>query len=85
MAKGDHIYVWRAGYTHHGIDSGNSTIIHYSGEVSQKPCAAAKKMILDEFADNAVLYAREYINCNPPDVVIRRAESRLKKQDTIYI
>lgn len=34
MARGDHIYVkrWRGAYFHHGIDIGDGTVIHFSGE-----------------------------------------------------
>lgn len=34
MARGDHIRVRRAGgmYSHHGIDLGDGTVIHFSGE-----------------------------------------------------
>jgi Lecithin retinol acyltransferase len=36
MARGDHIYVHRLGYTHHGINCGDGTVIHYTDEVGQK-------------------------------------------------
>lgn len=29
--EGDHIYVRRTGYTHHGLYLGDSTVIQYSG------------------------------------------------------
>lgn len=29
MQKGDHLYVSRGLYTHHGIDCGDGTVIHY--------------------------------------------------------
>ncbi len=34
MARGDHIYVcrWKGCYTHHGIDLGDGTVVHFSGE-----------------------------------------------------
>jgi hypothetical protein len=33
MAKADHIHVHRLGYAHRGIDMGDGTAIHYTGEV----------------------------------------------------
>jgi Lecithin retinol acyltransferase len=35
MARGNHTYVRRLGYTHHGIDCGNATGVHYTGDVGQ--------------------------------------------------
>ncbi|HRT20579.1 MAG TPA: lecithin retinol acyltransferase family protein, partial [Candidatus Hydrogenedentes bacterium] len=31
MARGDHIKVRRFLYSHHGIDCGDGTVIHYTG------------------------------------------------------
>ena len=40
MARGDHIYVYRYfpgfQYTHHGIDCGDGTVIHYSEEIIER-------------------------------------------------
>lgn len=43
MTKADHIYVHRLGYTHHGIDMGDGTVIHYTGEVGRKQAAAVRR------------------------------------------
>ena len=35
--KGDHIFIFRAGYTHHGIDMGDGTVAHWGlPEASEK-------------------------------------------------
>ncbi|MEH2381540.1 MAG: lecithin retinol acyltransferase family protein [Nostoc sp.] len=77
MAKGDHIYVsfWIDGnpLTHHGIDSGNDTVIHYDGK---KICRVSKT----EFAKGKTIYTKEYGNCDPPDVVLQRAKYNLYEE-----
>ncbi len=79
MARGDHIYVHRHGYTHHGIDCGNGTVVHYTGEVGQKANASVRRTPIDQFAKGSVIKVREYGTCDPPDIVIQRAESRLNE------
>ena len=77
MARGDHIYVGRRGYTHHGIDTGDGEVIHYTGEVGQKANAAVKKTSLAEFAKGNLIEVASYGVCNPVELVMERAESRL--------
>lgn len=36
LSRGDHIYVWRAGYHHHGIYVGNDKVIHWRGNKDVK-------------------------------------------------
>lgn len=78
MARGDHIYVERFGglYSHHGIDCGDGTVVHYWVDVS--PLASSiRRTTLEEFADGGQVEVREYAACDPTDVVIRRAVSSL--------
>lgn len=77
MARGDHIYVRRLGYTHHGIDCGDSTVVHYTGEVGQKKEAAIRRTPLADFLKGGNLKVRPYGRCDPPHAVVDRAESRL--------
>ena len=51
MAKGDHLVVGRAGYSHHGIDLGNGLIIHYTGDKSSVVRAFVKIESIQKFAD----------------------------------
>jgi len=46
LAKGDHIRVrrWRGIYSHHGIDIGDGTVVHFSGE----PMNVAKAEVVRE-------------------------------------
>jgi hypothetical protein len=77
MARADHIFVQRLGYTHHGIDVGNGTVIHYTGEVGQKTHAAIRQTPIKRFARGAVIQVKPYGSSDPPDVTLDRARSRL--------
>lgn len=74
MAKGDHIYTsfWINGnpLTHHGIDCGDGTVIHYDGK---RICQVSKS----EFAKGKTINIKEYGKCNSPDVVVEIAKGKL--------
>lgn len=74
MARGDHIWVTRPlGYTHHGIDCGDRTVIHFTGEPGKKSDASVSRTTMDEFALDSIVHLREYSDSDTPDVVIQRA------------
>lgn len=78
MARGDHIYVNRLGgiYSHHGIDCGDGTVIHYWPD--ELPLASSvKRTTLEEFAEGGAVYVWDYAECDPPERVLRRAVSSL--------
>ncbi|MFH1811879.1 MAG: lecithin retinol acyltransferase family protein [Pseudomonadota bacterium] len=82
MARGDHIKVSRLGYTHHGIDCGDGTVIHYSGEVGRKRNACVRRDSLDTFLDGSDSFVVvHHVDTDPPDTVLRRARSRLGERD----
>jgi hypothetical protein len=72
MAYGDHIYVWRHGFTltHHGIDCGDGTVIDYPGD--KKPIRQISKK---EFAQGQTIYIVDYKKgtCLPSEEVVGRA------------
>ncbi len=82
MARGDQVYSIReflniqGVYEHHGIDCGDGTVIHYS-KVGE---ATVTRSSLAEFTFGKPLYMKHYTVCYIPDVVVRRAESRLGEQ-----
>jgi hypothetical protein len=43
MAVGDHISVVRCGYSHHGIDGDDGTVIHLTGEPFAKRDARVRR------------------------------------------
>ncbi|WP_052507139.1 lecithin retinol acyltransferase family protein [Desulfonatronovibrio magnus] len=77
MAKGDHIFVQRALYSHHGIDCGDGTVIHYTGEPGQKRNAAVKRTDIHEFTAGGNLMIRYYSKHDSADKTLERAFSRL--------
>lgn len=80
MARGDHLYVSRGygTYMHHGIDCGDGTVIHY------KEGEAITRSSLAFFSRGEAIGIQAYGLETPsdrPDVVIKRAESRLGERD----
>jgi hypothetical protein len=74
MARGNHIYVHCTKFVHHGIDCGDGTVIHYDGEKTiQTPIAT--------FCGGNQYFVKSYSQCDPDDVVIQRAKSRLGESD----
>jgi hypothetical protein len=78
MARGDQIYVMRellnlkGVYEHHGIDCGDGTVIHY-----RKGDETIARTSFATFADGRTVYVKPYSTSFIPDVVVRRAESRV--------
>lgn len=75
MAKGDHIKVDRFLYWHHGIDNGNGTVVHFTGEPGNKSDAEIKITIIEEFLNGGVPVIVNYSIARPPDDVIQTALS----------
>ena len=69
---GDHVYYNCGAYNHHGIDCGDGTVIHYT-KIHRK----ISRISLDSFASGNTVFVREYGQCDTPDIVVLRAESRL--------
>ena len=78
MAKGDQIYIlepfgnFQGVYEHHGIDCGDRSVIHlrkYNDTITRTP--------FSEFTGGKKVYVKHYPFSFIPDVVVRRAESRL--------
>ena len=63
-------------YTHHAIDCGDGTVIHYwPDEVPLR--ATIQRTALGEFAEGGRVRVRSYAECYPPGTVIERAVSML--------
>ncbi|WP_225977447.1 lecithin retinol acyltransferase family protein [Nostoc sp. CENA543] len=79
MARGDHIYRYDdyftvIPYTHHGIDCGDGTVIHYTEE-------GVLRVALHEFSQGEEIHKRHYEHSYSPDIVIWLAESRLGERE----
>ncbi len=80
MARGDHIKVRRLGflYSHHGIDMGDGTVIHFSGEPLQRARARVIRSDFATFCDGAACEVVQYPGpVRSPDEVASVAESLL--------
>ena len=76
MVKGDHIYINCGAYTHHGIDCGDGTAIHYIGETLQ---GIISRTSIDSFTSGKEVFVSKYDIYDSSDIVIKRAESRLNE------
>lgn len=78
MSRGDHVFVRRlAGYTHHGIDAGDGTVIHFAGEPGSKLDARVRRDSISSFARGNRVQVKSYgieVDC---DAIVERAESRV--------
>ncbi len=81
MARGDHLRVRRRGYWHHGIDCGDGTVIHFCGLVQEKRDACLRQTDMEFFIRGGIPEVVEYPDSDPPEVVLRRAQSLLGAQD----
>ncbi len=78
MALGDHIYVRRGVYTHHGIDAGDGTVIHFAGKPGfGMHDAAVTRSSLPDFLQGGALHVRSYAGAHSPEEIVMRAASRL--------
>jgi hypothetical protein len=86
VARGDHIFVSRETYSHHGIDLGDGTVVHRApprpasislfGAVASKSQAEVRRATLGEFAGGRAVWVREYPGGFDADTVVKRALSR---------
>lgn len=72
MGRGDHIYINCVVYTHHGLDCGDGTVIHLT-----RMNAVISRISIADFASGKQVFVKDYGKCDSPDVVIKRAESKL--------
>ena len=79
MACGDHIRVKRGLYWHHGIDCGDGQVIHYTGEPFRRSRGLVERTDLETFARGGNVEIIAYKQCAMPEIVVRRAESRLNE------
>jgi hypothetical protein len=80
MARGDHIYVHRGRrYSHHGIDCGDGTVIHYVGP--RGPLRRVDRTSLEVFAAGSPVLVRHHERRLGVEETIRNAESRVGTAD----
>lgn len=88
MARGDHIFVQSLGYSHHGIDCGDGTVVHFNAsplvslarQLTNRP-PQIEFCSLEQFTAGRSVFIRLYDVCDSPDKTIERALSRLGETD----
>jgi len=79
MSRGDHVYVRRRGrYSHHGIDCGDGTVIHYVG--AWGTVRRVERTSLGSFAQGSEVMVRQYRRRLPVEEIVDNAETRLGSQ-----
>jgi hypothetical protein len=79
MPRGDHIYVRRRHYSHHGIDLGDGTVIHFARvrRAFRRVERRVERTPWDAFARGREVRVKAYRSRLPIEQIIRNAESRL--------
>jgi hypothetical protein len=73
VARGDHIKVNRGMYYHHGIDLGDDTVIHYTGEPGKKSNASVKRTSMSEFLNGGTYEIVKYSKSLDKEATILKA------------
>jgi len=76
---GDHIYVRRLVYSHHGIYAGDGNVIHYSGEEKEKKDPLIRETDIEDFLKGGKLRRRNYKKRLPPSETLSLAKKHLSK------
>ena len=77
MARADHIYVQRTDSTHHGIDAGDGTVIHWWKQEGAEIKGLITRTTMSDFTQGTDARVRRYGRRDDPDTIMARAESRL--------
>ena len=83
LKHGEHIYVKRTGqlYSHHGICTGEGTVIHYKGEEKEKKDPMITETDLAGFLKGGKLKRRKYKKRFPLSNTLRIAREQLSIRD----
>jgi hypothetical protein len=77
MAVGDHIYVDRGLYAHHGIDMGDGWVIHFASSNGTKTGALIRWAAIEDFAGDAEVTVQAYGFRFDANEAVERARSML--------
>lgn len=78
MTHGDHVWVRRLGYSHHGVDCGDGTVVHFNGEPGRgKVGAKVTRTPMDVFLDGGELRVQPYGQRLTAEETVEAAESQL--------
>ncbi len=77
MELGDHVYVERGLYTHHGVDIGDGWVIHFSSADGTKSGASICRARIEVFAGDATVRVQPYGTRFGAEQAAERARSML--------
>jgi hypothetical protein len=77
LRLGDHIYVRRLLYSHHGIHAGDGNVIHYTGEEKEKKDPLVRETDIDDFLKGGKHKRLNYGKRLPPSETLRLAKEHL--------
>ena len=77
LGLGDHIYVKRLLYSHHGIYAGDGSVIHYTGEEKEKKDPVVSETDIEDFLKGGKLKRRNYKKRLPPSETLSLAKKHL--------
>jgi hypothetical protein len=83
LARGDHIWVRRLGglYSHHGIDCGDGSVIHYSGDDWRS--SRVRQTDSEDFRLGGTVHVRSYEEfyrvASLEDLIVGRASTRIQR------
>jgi hypothetical protein len=77
LRPGDHVFVSRVVYAHHGIYIGQGRVVHFTGAAARIEDASIRYDSLETFAAGGTVEVMEYARSFSEDEVVRRARSRI--------
>ncbi len=77
---GDHIYVRRRVYSHHGIYARDGNVIHYTGEEKEKKDPLIRETDIEDFLKGGKLRRRDYKKRLPPSESLSLAKKHLSSK-----
>lgn len=77
MGAGDHVWVRRVAYTHHGVEVADGMVIHFTGTPGSKRGAVIRSDFMEVFARGATVQVRKYAQTIDRAETMKRAESKL--------
>ena len=82
LDTGDHVYVKRKLYSHHGIYAGDGNVIHYTGGAKEKKHPVVSETDIEDFLKGGELKRRHYKKRLPPSEILSIAKKQLS--DSTY-
>jgi hypothetical protein len=83
MSLGDHLWVQRIGYRHHGVDLGQGWVVHYAGSLTRPGAITITSAAV--FADGSSVNTVHYETRLPIEETVHRAKSRVGENNYRFI